>query len=156
MTPARGLCAAQLNLHSWVNWTPLHGFAKNTTSSKRQRSVLAVCDVSRDFFHSCWAIFLINLVCLLLGWSFLHSPTTIFVSRIIYWSKPIPGIIYTLKSFKLQNTQLQIGTASELSQTIARVTLVNHLHLKPMQDDKRVGMIGRLYCISNLCKMTER
>ena len=67
---ARGPCAAQLNLWSWVNWTPLHNFAKSTNSSERQGSVVSARDVSRDFFRSRWASPWINLVCLLLGWPF--------------------------------------------------------------------------------------
>ena len=70
VTLARGLCAAQLNSWSWVDWAPLYGFAKSATSSERQRSVVSARDVSRHFFRLRWASLLINLVCLLLGWSF--------------------------------------------------------------------------------------
>ena len=85
VTPAHGLCAAQLNLRSGVNWAPLRGFAESTTSSKRQRSVMSARDVSRDFFRSRWASLLINLVCLLLGWPFYTrniQETIIFVNSI--------------------------------------------------------------------------
>ena len=64
-----GLCAAELNLWSWVNWTPLQNFAKSATSLERQRSVVSASDVSRDFFRSRWASPSINPVCLL-GWPF--------------------------------------------------------------------------------------
>ena len=70
VTPGHGLCAAQINSWSWVDWTSLHGFAKSTNSSERKRSVVSACDVSRDFFRSRWASASINLVCLLLGWPF--------------------------------------------------------------------------------------
>ena len=70
MPPACDLCAAQLNLQSWVDWTPLHDFAKSTTFLERWRSVASAHDVARDFFRSRWASPSINLVCLLLGWPF--------------------------------------------------------------------------------------
>ena len=52
--PARRLCAAQLNLRSWVDWAPLQNLAKNATFLERQRSVISARDVSRDFFRSRW------------------------------------------------------------------------------------------------------
>ena len=83
VTPARDftlwplhVALVQFSLRSWVDWTPLHDFAKSTTSSKRQRSVLSASNVSRNFFHSRWASPLINLVCLLLGWPFHNSKSS--------------------------------------------------------------------------------
>ena len=72
VTPARGFCAAQLNLRSWVNLTPLHGFAESTTFSERQRPVVLARDVSRDFFRSRQASPLINLV-FPIRWTVLHQ-----------------------------------------------------------------------------------
>ena len=78
VTPARGLCAAQLNSWSWVNWTPLHDFAESATSLEHQRSVVSARDVLRDFFCSCWASPFGHLVVLvlLLGWPFYNSKSS--------------------------------------------------------------------------------
>ena len=64
------------SLQSWVDWAPLHGFAKSATSLERQRSVMLTYDVSRDFFRSRWVFPSINLVCLLLGWPFYNSKSS--------------------------------------------------------------------------------
>ena len=72
VTPASDFCAAQLNLWSWVDWTPLHDFAKSATSLERRKSLVSARDVSRDFFYSRWASFSINLV-YLLGWPFYNK-----------------------------------------------------------------------------------
>ena len=69
VTPAHGLCAAELNLRSWVDWAPLHNFAESATFSERQKSVVSARDVSHDFFRLRWAFPLIKLVGLL-GWPF--------------------------------------------------------------------------------------
>ena len=66
--------------------------------------MLSEHDVSRDFFCSCWAFSLINLVCLLLGWPFYNSKS----------SKPNGAA----SSFKRRNRRLLVGfleTLSELS-----------------------------------------
>lgn len=39
---------------------------------------------------------------------------TIFVLRFIYWSDPTLGIIFMLENSKLQDMQMQTGTASQL------------------------------------------
>ena len=76
MTLARDPCIwllpSQLNLQNWVDWAPLHNFAKSATFSKCQRSVMSACDVSRDFFYSYWAspIGYLVVFVLLLGWPF--------------------------------------------------------------------------------------
>ena len=75
LTPVRGFYTAQLNLWSWVDWTPFYNFAKTTTSLERWRSVVSALDVSRNFFHSRWASHSINQMCLL-GWSFYNSKSS--------------------------------------------------------------------------------
>ena len=76
VTSPRDVCTCPWysSAHSrrWGNWTPLHGFAENTTSLERQRSVVLTRDVSRDFFRSRWASSLINLVCLFTRLTVLH------------------------------------------------------------------------------------
>ena len=80
VTLACSLCAAQLNSRSWVNWAPLHGFAKSATFSECQRSILLAPDISRDFFHLHLAFFFGYLVVLvlLLGWPFYNSKSSKF------------------------------------------------------------------------------
>ena len=75
VTPARGLCAAQLDLQNWVDWSPLHDFAKSATFLERQKSIVSARDVSRDFFYWRRASLSINLVCLL-GWPFYNSKSS--------------------------------------------------------------------------------
>ena len=76
VTLARGFCAAQLNLRTWVNWTLFHSFARSTTFSEHQRFVVSAHDVSRDFFRLWWAFPSINLVYLLLSWLFYNSKSS--------------------------------------------------------------------------------
>ena len=61
VTPARDLCASQLNLRTWVNWALFCNFAESANSLERWKSIVSARDVSRDFFCSRWASLLNQL-----------------------------------------------------------------------------------------------
>ena len=100
------LLPSQLNLRIWVEWTPLYGFAKNTTFLERQSSVMSACDILHDFFYSRWASPFVHpvVLVLLLGWPFYNFKS----------SKPNKSA----SLFGRKNRRLLVGllvTLSELS-----------------------------------------